>query len=151
MRMGLPLDGVVAALATFRGVKRRQEVIAEGRGITVIDDFAHHPTAVAGDARGAPRRAIRSGGSGRSSSRAPTRPAGASFRTRSRDAFAGADRVTFGAVHRREQLPEAERLSVDELIAALGRARRRGGDLRGSRRDRGAGRASGRRRATSSC
>ena len=44
--MGIPLEGVIAALATFRGVKRRQEVIAEGRGITVIDDFAHHPTAV---------------------------------------------------------------------------------------------------------
>ena len=47
-----------AALASFSGVKRRQEVIAEGRGITVIDDFAHHPTAVDGTLA-ALRRAIR--------------------------------------------------------------------------------------------
>lgn len=39
-------DADPAALATFKGVKRRQEVIGEPRGITVIDDFAHHPTAV---------------------------------------------------------------------------------------------------------
>ena len=36
------------ACASFRGVARRQEVVGEWRGITVIDDFAHHPTAVAG-------------------------------------------------------------------------------------------------------
>ena len=34
------------SLADFRGVKRRQEVIGEPRGITIIEDFAHHPTAV---------------------------------------------------------------------------------------------------------
>ena len=33
---------------SFRGVKRRQEVRGEARGVTVIDDFAHHPTAVQG-------------------------------------------------------------------------------------------------------
>jgi UDP-N-acetylmuramate: L-alanyl-gamma-D-glutamyl-meso-diaminopimelate ligase len=116
--MGLPLDGVIAALATFKGVKRRQEVIAEGRGITVIDDFAHHPTAVAGTVA-----ALRA--------RYPGRRLWALFEPRSNttrrrvfqeafaDAFAGADRVTFGAIHRREQLPESERLSVDELIASL--------------------------------
>jgi UDP-N-acetylmuramate: L-alanyl-gamma-D-glutamyl-meso-diaminopimelate ligase len=39
------------ALAAFRGVARRQEVVGEARGVTVIDDFAHHPTAVAGTLR----------------------------------------------------------------------------------------------------
>ena len=34
------------AARTFRGVKRRQEIIGEGGGILVLDDFAHHPTAV---------------------------------------------------------------------------------------------------------
>ncbi|OGF62429.1 hypothetical protein A2662_01540 [Candidatus Giovannonibacteria bacterium RIFCSPHIGHO2_01_FULL_45_33] len=34
------------AIATFEGVKRRQEIIGEKNGITVIDDYAHHPTAV---------------------------------------------------------------------------------------------------------
>jgi UDP-N-acetylmuramate: L-alanyl-gamma-D-glutamyl-meso-diaminopimelate ligase len=116
--MGLPLDGVVAALATFRGVRRRQEVIGEGRGVTVIDDFAHHPTAVGGTLA-----ALRA--------RYPGRRLWALFEPRSNTtrrrvfqepfaaAFGGADRVTFGAVHRRDQLPEHERLSVDELVASL--------------------------------
>jgi UDP-N-acetylmuramate: L-alanyl-gamma-D-glutamyl-meso-diaminopimelate ligase len=44
--LGVPLADAVAALPGFRGVKRRQEVRGEVNGITVIDDFAHHPTAV---------------------------------------------------------------------------------------------------------
>ncbi len=39
-------DAIARGLATFRSVKRRMEVIGEINGITVIDDFAHHPTAV---------------------------------------------------------------------------------------------------------
>ncbi len=45
---GVPLEEAAAALAGFHGVARRQEVVGEVRGITVVDDFAHHPTAVAG-------------------------------------------------------------------------------------------------------
>ena len=45
--IGLGWDEAAAALADFRGVRRRQEVVGEARGVTVIDDFAHHPTAVA--------------------------------------------------------------------------------------------------------
>ena len=44
--LGVPLSEAVAALPAFRGVKRRQEVRGEARGIVVLDDFAHHPTAV---------------------------------------------------------------------------------------------------------
>ena len=117
--MGIPLEGAIAALATFRGVRRRQEVIAEGGGLTVIDDFAHHPTAVAGTVA-----ALRA--------RYPKRRLWALFEPRSNTtrrrvfqdafaaAFAGVDRVTFGAVHRRDQLPASEQLSIDELIRALG-------------------------------
>jgi len=43
---GLPAAAVAAALASFRGVKRRQEELGTAAGVTVIDDFAHHPTAV---------------------------------------------------------------------------------------------------------
>lgn len=43
---GLDLSEVTNALAGFQGVKRRQEVRGEVRGVLVIDDFAHHPTAV---------------------------------------------------------------------------------------------------------
>lgn len=43
---GKPRDKVIAALGKFQGVKRRQEERGEPGGILVIDDFAHHPTAV---------------------------------------------------------------------------------------------------------
>jgi UDP-N-acetylmuramate: L-alanyl-gamma-D-glutamyl-meso-diaminopimelate ligase len=46
--LSVPLDDAKAALATFKGVKRRQEWRGEERGVAVIDDFAHHPTAVRG-------------------------------------------------------------------------------------------------------
>ena len=44
--IGVPLAAVQRALETFGGVRRRQEVRGVRRGVTVIDDFAHHPTAV---------------------------------------------------------------------------------------------------------
>ena len=43
---GVPLESSVEALKHFLGVKRRQEVIAEINGVRIIDDFAHHPTAI---------------------------------------------------------------------------------------------------------
>jgi UDP-N-acetylmuramate: L-alanyl-gamma-D-glutamyl-meso-diaminopimelate ligase len=45
--VGVPLKTSIEALNQFGGVKRRQEVIAEINGIRIIDDFAHHPTAIA--------------------------------------------------------------------------------------------------------
>ncbi|TAA27002.1 MULTISPECIES: UDP-N-acetylmuramate:L-alanyl-gamma-D-glutamyl-meso-diaminopimelate ligase [Pseudoxanthomonas] len=45
--VGVDIAGVMPALADFRGVKRRLEVIGNARGVTVYDDFAHHPTAIA--------------------------------------------------------------------------------------------------------
>ena len=44
---GIDKDTIAAALRGFRSVKRRLEVKAEVNGITIIDDFAHHPTAIA--------------------------------------------------------------------------------------------------------
>jgi UDP-N-acetylmuramate: L-alanyl-gamma-D-glutamyl-meso-diaminopimelate ligase len=44
--LGVPVDDAAAALAGFRGIKRRQELRGVERGVSVIDDFAHHPTAV---------------------------------------------------------------------------------------------------------
>ena len=43
---GVPLEAIMEALATFESVKRRLEVRAEVDGVTIIDDFAHHPTAI---------------------------------------------------------------------------------------------------------
>ncbi len=45
-RMNIPCEVIAGALETFKGIKRRQEVRGIKRGITVMDDFAHHPTAV---------------------------------------------------------------------------------------------------------
>jgi UDP-N-acetylmuramate: L-alanyl-gamma-D-glutamyl-meso-diaminopimelate ligase len=42
----VPLDKMTQALKTFKGVKRRQEILGEFGGVTLIEDFAHHPTAV---------------------------------------------------------------------------------------------------------
>ena len=55
-RDGLDPAAVVAALGSFRGVRRRLEVLAEHAGITVVDDFAHHPTAVAASLNGLAER-----------------------------------------------------------------------------------------------
>lgn len=43
---GVPVAHAIAALAEFRGVKRRMQVQGQVRGVTVYDDFAHHPTAI---------------------------------------------------------------------------------------------------------
>ena len=46
LALGVPAETLLEGLATFRGVKRRLEVVATGRQVTVFDDFAHHPTAI---------------------------------------------------------------------------------------------------------
>jgi len=44
---GTPVDTIRQALTTFEGIARRQEIRGEARGVKVIDDFGHHPTAIA--------------------------------------------------------------------------------------------------------
>jgi UDP-N-acetylmuramate: L-alanyl-gamma-D-glutamyl-meso-diaminopimelate ligase len=104
-------------LRAFRGVKRRLELIGEARGVSVVDDFAHHPTAIAETLRGV-RRAN------------PGRRIWAVFEPRSAsscrrvfqgafaESFGGADEVVIAAVHR-ANLPESERLSPEGLVTAL--------------------------------
>ncbi len=53
---GVPVAQAVAALAHYRGVKRRMEVRGECSGVTVYDDFAHHPTAIASTLQGLRKR-----------------------------------------------------------------------------------------------
>jgi len=53
---GVPVAQSIDALAGFRGVRRRLEVRGEVNGITVYDDFAHHPTAIATTLQGLRRR-----------------------------------------------------------------------------------------------
>ncbi len=45
-RLGIDSEALATGFASFQGVARRQEVVAEAGGVTIIDDFAHHPTAV---------------------------------------------------------------------------------------------------------
>jgi len=47
-RLGLTPEEILPGLRSFRGVARRQELVGEIGGLTLVDDFAHHPTAVAG-------------------------------------------------------------------------------------------------------
>ncbi len=53
---GVPVEVSLAALATCRGVRRRMEVRGTVRDVTVYDDFAHHPTAIATTIAGLRRR-----------------------------------------------------------------------------------------------
>jgi UDP-N-acetylmuramate: L-alanyl-gamma-D-glutamyl-meso-diaminopimelate ligase len=114
---GLDIDALRQGLADFKGVKRRLEVVGQARGITIYDDFAHHPTAV-----DETLRAVR-----RSS---PHRRIWAIFEPRSASscrrvfqedfarAFTGADEVVIASVFR-STLPEDQRLSESELVADL--------------------------------
>src|SRR5262249_58416258 len=45
--VGLSVETIAEGLRTFTGVKRRLEVVGVADGVTIFDDFAHHPTAVA--------------------------------------------------------------------------------------------------------
>jgi UDP-N-acetylmuramate--alanine ligase len=46
LELGVPFDRISAALAEFRGAERRYQVVGEARGVTVIDDYGHHPTEI---------------------------------------------------------------------------------------------------------
>jgi UDP-N-acetylmuramate: L-alanyl-gamma-D-glutamyl-meso-diaminopimelate ligase len=52
----LSFEEISSGLSSFRGVKRRMEVVGTAAGVTVVDDFAHHPTAVATTLAGAKKR-----------------------------------------------------------------------------------------------
>lgn len=115
---GVPAPVIAEALSTFRSVKRRLEVKAEINGVTIIDDFAHHPTAIA-----ATLEAVRT--------RYPGRRIWAVFEPRSntlrrkifeRDLISSlglADEVVVASVFRPEAVPEAERLEPAAIVRGL--------------------------------
>ncbi len=112
--IGIGADRVAEGLRLFAGVKRRLEVIGRVDGVTVYDDFAHHPTAVAETLSGLrasnPASRIWAVFEPRSAS---------SCRRVFQDAFAraftAADEVLVAPVFR-SALPEGERLSVPRLV-----------------------------------
>lgn len=115
---GISPETIQRALETFKGVKRRQQVRAEPGGITIIDDFAHHPTAIESTIE-----ALRV--------RYPGRRIWAVFEPRSnttrRNVFQSAlarslsraDRVTVAQVARLEQLQPEERLDPSALMIGI--------------------------------
>ena len=116
--MGLTPAQLAPGFASFQGVKRRQEVIGEPRHVTVIDDFAHHPTAVELTLGGL---RLRFGGRriwaifeprSATSRRAVFQEAYAS-------AFDAADVVVIAAPPDQGRIPEAERFDSPRLVAAL--------------------------------
>jgi UDP-N-acetylmuramate: L-alanyl-gamma-D-glutamyl-meso-diaminopimelate ligase len=116
--LGLDRDACAAALASFGGVKRRQEVIGS-RGDTVfISDFAHHPTAIR-----LTLEALREHWPGRRLL-AVFEPRTATsrrnlFQHELTEAFAAADEVFIAPVYRGDRLPPAVRLDTTRLAADI--------------------------------
>ncbi|MDQ3263014.1 MAG: UDP-N-acetylmuramate:L-alanyl-gamma-D-glutamyl-meso-diaminopimelate ligase [Myxococcota bacterium] len=118
--LGLSFAQLRDGLATFRGVKRRQEERAEVNGVLVLDDFAHHPTAV---------RETLSAVKGRY----PGRRVWAVFEPRSNTSrrnihqeeyahsFGDADRATIKVPERHDKIPTGEELDVPRLVEDLKR------------------------------
>jgi len=118
--LGLRTEEILPGLASFRGVARRQELVGEFGGVTLIDDFAHHPTAVAGAIA-----ALRL--------RYPQRRLWAVFEPRSNTsrrkvfqheyvkAFAAADQVVIAGVFQKptDTVTAAELFSSEQLAADL--------------------------------
>jgi UDP-N-acetylmuramate: L-alanyl-gamma-D-glutamyl-meso-diaminopimelate ligase len=121
---GIPKEAIAAALKTFKSVKRRLEVKAQVNGITIIDDFAHHPTAIAGTLK-----ALRA--------RYPEARLWAILEPRSNTlrrrilqtdlarSLAQADEIIVAGVFRSEAVPENERLELPSLAAEIERNGRR--------------------------
>ena len=111
---GLRAEEIQKGLETFRGIKRRMEVRGVENGVTVIDDFAHHPTAIAttldGTRRRYPGRRIwalfepRSISSGRKE-----------FEDGYIDAFHRADRVVIGPIFHRDRYES--RYGLDKMMS----------------------------------
>jgi UDP-N-acetylmuramate: L-alanyl-gamma-D-glutamyl-meso-diaminopimelate ligase len=121
---GITKEQIAAALETFHSVKRRLEVRAQINGITIIDDFAHHPTAIAGTLR-----ALRA--------RYPGSRLWAILEPRSNtlrrnvlqndlaESLALADEVVVAGIFKSDAIPERERLDLSAVAAQVNRHGRR--------------------------
>jgi UDP-N-acetylmuramate: L-alanyl-gamma-D-glutamyl-meso-diaminopimelate ligase len=111
-------EEIEAALKTFKSVKRRLEVKAQVNGITIIDDFAHHPTAIAGTLK-----ALRARYKG-ARLWAILEPRSNTLRRRVLQpdlarSLGLADEVVLAEVFRSEAVPENERLDLPSLAAEI--------------------------------
>jgi UDP-N-acetylmuramate: L-alanyl-gamma-D-glutamyl-meso-diaminopimelate ligase len=114
---GLSAATLAEGLTSFRGIKRRLETVGTGGGVTILDDFAHHPTAVhetlAALRTGYPNRRLWAVFEPRSASSCRR-----VFQDDFAKAFGPADEVVVAAVFR-SSLPEAERMSAEQLVSDL--------------------------------
>jgi UDP-N-acetylmuramate: L-alanyl-gamma-D-glutamyl-meso-diaminopimelate ligase len=123
---GLSAAEIAEGLSTFKGVKRRMDVVGEAAGVLVLDDFAHHPTAI-----GETLRAVRQRYPGRRLV-AVLEPRSGSLRRRVFQdklpaAFDAADEIVLAEVFGADKLAPEERLDPGRLvedIAARGRRAR---------------------------
>jgi UDP-N-acetylmuramate: L-alanyl-gamma-D-glutamyl-meso-diaminopimelate ligase len=117
----IPLPVIARAVGEFRGVKRRQEKRGEANGVTVIDDFGHHPTAMRETLRGMrhqyPRQRLWALFEPRSNT---TRRA--VFQKELPAALSEADGVFVAQVAALEQIPAAERLHPEQVVADIAAA-----------------------------
>jgi len=115
---GVPPATIREALAGFEGIKRRQEVRGTVRGITIIDDFGHHPTAIRETLAGLAAKFSGSRIWAIFEPRSNTTRR-AVFQHDLPAAFASADGVFIANVARLDQLPENERLNPEQVVADI--------------------------------
>jgi UDP-N-acetylmuramate: L-alanyl-gamma-D-glutamyl-meso-diaminopimelate ligase len=118
--LGIELPALARGVRSFMGVRRRQEVRGVARGVTVVDDFAHHPTAIretiiALKGRYGPGKLIAAFEPRSATSRRNV------FQVEMADALSVADEVVLAPLYAPEKVPEAERLDVERLAADLRR------------------------------
>ena len=115
---GISLPSLQEALATFRSVKRRMDVRGEVDGILVVDDFAHHPTAIRATIQAArlrwPGRRLWAVLEPRSNSMRRK-----VFQDALPEALALGDQVLLGSVHRAGLLDDAHRLDPEAVAASV--------------------------------
>ncbi len=115
---GIEPSKLKAGFDTFAGIKRRQEVIGNPGGVTVIDDFAHHPTAVKLTLEALRERF------GQRRLWAVWEPRSATsrrnvFQAEYAEAFGAADQVIVARPYDQSGIDEAERFSSDGLVRDL--------------------------------
>ncbi len=118
--MALDLPAIGRGVRRFLGVRRRQEVRGVARGVTVVDDFAHHPTAIretilALKGRFGPGKLIAAFEPRSATSRRSV------FQNEFADALSVADEVVLAPLFAPEKVPDGERLDVEKLAADLRR------------------------------
>ncbi len=118
--LGVELSAVARASRRFLGVRRRQEVRGVAQGVTVVDDFAHHPTAIRETILGLKGRH----GPGKLIAAFEPRSASSRrniFQEGFADALSVADEVVLAPLYAPEKVPLAERLDVERLAGDLRR------------------------------